>query len=393
MSADTKEAVTSGVDGAKAPVSAVQNILADSISAVNNSNGNGTFPSLVSSQWYRNSSQPGSASSSLSCLSLPAAANSKTGKIPSKIPLPSGSGGGGGGRRSAGRPTLRREGSSPSMLVANAKLSLANRMPKTAPPPVPPKPTHLKARRDQSLPTLQQQQQQQQQQKPMLSRLPLKRESSSPPSLDQPLPPPSPCPSSSSAASQFGWRPPRPRREASFDSLASSSRIPVWRGSQERIGGSGSNSSNNKRKKMWESCAEVRVPKKKRLEVCVHGEEFFFVNNWWVFFCEIAFFLGCCSRKSYFREWHTAIMHRKIATTRMHLWEEGGREGGKNGRVPEMSCSFSRLSHLGGSLSPWGGVYNVAKIFREREKKSRISDTKVAKTFVHVLEYYATVAC
>ncbi len=191
---------------------AVQDILTDSIQLMSG------FPKLDSAKCY-NDQATQSASSSMSCLSLPAGY-----KRQSKIPLPN---------SVNKKPTLMREKSSPALTV-NSKLSL-----KPSPPKVPPKPTHLKLRRDLSL---QPQSLDLTQNKTML-----KRESSAPPANNK-------TPQSPS----FAWRPPRPnviRREASFDSLASSnansSRIPVWRGSQDRL-------NRGKNKKMWESCAEVR---------------------------------------------------------------------------------------------------------------------------------------
>ncbi len=165
------------------PASVVQNILLDSL-----------LPPLAESRCY--SETNGSANSSLSCISLPA---NRAG-VSSKIPI------------------LRL----PKLRSAEPKKKAA------APPPVPPKPTHLKLLRDRSLP---------------LSSLPSSSSSSPGRSMTHQL------------QSQ-----PRPRREASFDSAASlgvvslcslrgkASRIPVWKGATPPA---------TSTPKKWDSCAEV----------------------------------------------------------------------------------------------------------------------------------------
>jgi len=196
--------------------STVRDILGRSMDAV-------SFPALDTSRWYATS--PNSASSSLSCLSLPP---QKT-ATKSKIPLPNARG----AQPSilvasqSALPRLKREASSPPYLIAAAAAARKRQLrAASAAPPVPPKPSHIKVRRDLSLPYMDN------------KREPVKRELSSP----------------------FHWRPPRPRREASSDSLTSckttgareksGSRIPVWRGSQDCL---------MVRSRAWDSCAEVSL--------------------------------------------------------------------------------------------------------------------------------------
>ncbi|TRY76527.1 hypothetical protein TCAL_17026 [Tigriopus californicus] len=187
--------------------SEVQTILAGAIQSVTHDHSD--FESLSSSQWYH-SQGGGSGSSSLSCLSLP---------VRSKIPLPVQKGL---EPSVKGHKKLMREASSPCLLSSNT-------LKKKTPPPIPPKPRLLAKKV-----------------KPVLQ-----RETSLPPNLETPSP----------RRGSFDWRPPRPNRERSFDSLASvpatptqtlvgkgSSRIPIWRGSQESL--------NNKR---WESCSNIEV--------------------------------------------------------------------------------------------------------------------------------------
>ena len=201
--------------------SPVQNILSNAIKAVESPKPEGGS-NLVSSKWYGGKGSA-SASSSVSNLS------STTRR--SKIPLPSAftrdnsspaAGTVSGRSTPAGtRGILRREGSSPPSLM-QAPNGKPRRI--TAPPPVPPKPKNIA--------------------KPLL-----RREISSPPSLQGDN---------------------RIKREPSFDSLSgrttpgapasvrstSSSRIPVWKGSQERL-----NNFSQARKK-WESCSNLEVKTK-----------------------------------------------------------------------------------------------------------------------------------
>eukprot|EP00095_Tigriopus_kingsejongensis_P004625 maker-scaffold559_size137194-snap-gene-0.33 protein:Tk04625 transcript:maker-scaffold559_size137194-snap-gene-0.33-mRNA-1 annotation:"hypothetical protein BEWA_054890" len=200
----------------------VQNILSDSMRSIADdcNHSPGMLAPLRSTEWYQ-SQGGGSGTSSLSCLSLPAR---------SKIPLPVNFEAGwehAGQGRSSRASSLIREASSPCLLTSNPSQ-------KRTPPPVPPKPRFLA--RPKARPVLQ-------------------RETSLPPNLDQATTP------GGGKRGSFDWRPPRPTRERSFDSLASekttasqlgrASRIPIWKGSRESL--------LSHKNKHWESCSNIEL--------------------------------------------------------------------------------------------------------------------------------------
>ena len=245
VSMEAEEAMsrsTSTLEVTRPKDSPVQTILSEAItSAMSESYG---FRPLTSSNWYRASG--GSGASSLSCISLPANR--------SRIPLPVAAKTAGINRStrdlslppsneaSSSSPRehiLRRQGSCPPGQILGMAASLEAK--RRLPPPVPPKPKGLRAAG-------------------AVAKQVLKRESSSPPSLQT---------AKGKSASASAQQRRALRREASFDSVASGratpafsvastggvprragSRIPIWTGSQERL---------NEGHKRWESCTNLEV--------------------------------------------------------------------------------------------------------------------------------------
>ena len=174
------------------------------------------FRPLNSTRWYGNEEGgKTSAASSLSCLSLPP---------PSKIPLPKTS-------QSSGRNSLKDLSNHDAQPKVVATTTTTTNTTAKKGPPVPPKPK-LNLRRESSLPVK--------------------------------------SPASSGRSTPVFWRPPKApkmRREASFDGAnsvcslrsASGSRIPVWRGSQEKLISQQPRSLSFVRSaaKKWDSCSEV----------------------------------------------------------------------------------------------------------------------------------------